>query len=680
MVNINIRKVIFHPNFIFVLMILIMSLVYEYQKVLFFRPQSIHFWRQTDCASQALNYYQNGMNLFKPEIHNQIADNYTSGYCVEECPIVFYFVAILYKIFGFHDWIYRLVNLLIFFTALFFLFQLIIKLTKNKWLSIFLSLLFFASPVLVYYANNYISNTTAFAFTIIGWYLFYLYYEKGQFKHFVLSVALMVVATLLKISELLSLFTISGLYVLELLKWIKLKGDNYLFPNKLNGFIVLIVALFICTVWYLYAHYYNRIHDQKYYIFGFAPFWTFDNSTIQWVWTAMKERWRDAYFHYSVLIGFALSFIFNLIFFNKANKIFILSMLSLFVGSSMLALLWFYNLHDHDYYFISIYILPIVSLITTIDILTKKFPNVVHNEYVVYFMFLLLALNIQNARSNLHNRYNGWENDGKTLFGDLFNITPYLDSLGIKQTDKIICMPDYTVNGTLYLANRRGYTSFNGLQDDSSKFDFFLKKDVKYLLLLGDDVLQKHSWLVPYTNNQIGEYGQVKVYSLLDDKSSVISTELTEYTCDVEKLDNNGHITDKSGTLKFIDTVRSDGKSLSGIYSVKLDRQNMYGLTTNFNQVKKSDEYEISAWRYPAGANGTIVACIKSVNDYYNGSIHVIGKNSAGWEEIILKIKVPAALDNCTMSINLMYTGDSYVYFDDLRIKATRKIWKRVKN
>jgi hypothetical protein len=69
-----VKKLVFNPTFIFVFLFLGMSLLYEYQKVIFFRPQSVHFWRQSDCASQALNYYQNGMHFGKPEIHNQVSD------------------------------------------------------------------------------------------------------------------------------------------------------------------------------------------------------------------------------------------------------------------------------------------------------------------------------------------------------------------------------------------------------------------------------------------------------------------------------------------------------------------------------------------------------------------------------------------------------------------------------
>ena len=35
----------------------LVAIFYNYQEIVFKRPQSVHKWRQSDCASIALNYY-----------------------------------------------------------------------------------------------------------------------------------------------------------------------------------------------------------------------------------------------------------------------------------------------------------------------------------------------------------------------------------------------------------------------------------------------------------------------------------------------------------------------------------------------------------------------------------------------------------------------------------------------
>ena len=104
---------------LFILVILILSGYYQYHKTLFYPPQSVHAWRQADCASLTLNYYKYGMKFFNPRIHLLMADNGTSGYCSpSEIPIFYYTVAVLYKLFGVNESIIKLINLLIFLTGL----------------------------------------------------------------------------------------------------------------------------------------------------------------------------------------------------------------------------------------------------------------------------------------------------------------------------------------------------------------------------------------------------------------------------------------------------------------------------------------------------------------------------------------------------------------------------------
>ena len=104
-----------HAKILFIVLLFAVSFLYKYHQIAFKRPQSIHKWRQSDCASLALNYYQGGMKFFQPETHNLTSDGGTSGKCsTSEIPLLYYSVAVLYKIFGYHDWVYRIFNTLLF--------------------------------------------------------------------------------------------------------------------------------------------------------------------------------------------------------------------------------------------------------------------------------------------------------------------------------------------------------------------------------------------------------------------------------------------------------------------------------------------------------------------------------------------------------------------------------------
>jgi hypothetical protein len=112
----NVYKIIndFQTAFLLVL-IVVLSLVFEYNHILHMPPQSMHDWRQADCASFAMMYYDHGMNFFEPKVFNLLMGG---GHAAGEFPILYYFVAILYKVFGPHEFIFRLVFSLIFFVGL----------------------------------------------------------------------------------------------------------------------------------------------------------------------------------------------------------------------------------------------------------------------------------------------------------------------------------------------------------------------------------------------------------------------------------------------------------------------------------------------------------------------------------------------------------------------------------
>ncbi len=205
-----------NPNLGFVFLLLLFSVLYEYPSILLKRPQSVHHWRQSDCASLALNYYQTGMHFFKPQTHNLTSDDNTTGYCAtSEIPIGYYLIACLYKVFGYHDYIYRFVNTLIFLLGLFYLFKTCYLLFNDFFWASGIALFFFTSPVLVYYGNNFLTDSSAFAFALIAWYFFLKFYLYKKQIFFYISMLFFLVAGAYKITALLSFVTIIIVFLLN---------------------------------------------------------------------------------------------------------------------------------------------------------------------------------------------------------------------------------------------------------------------------------------------------------------------------------------------------------------------------------------------------------------------------------------------------------------------------------
>jgi hypothetical protein len=76
-------------------------------------------WAMCDRASVARNYAQESMNFFEPRVNETKEGEGITGL---EFPIINYGAATLYKVFGFHEFLYRGLMLLVYLAGLFYAF------------------------------------------------------------------------------------------------------------------------------------------------------------------------------------------------------------------------------------------------------------------------------------------------------------------------------------------------------------------------------------------------------------------------------------------------------------------------------------------------------------------------------------------------------------------------------
>jgi hypothetical protein len=675
-INNSIQK---YKNLTFWLLLISISFFYQYQRILVLRPQSIHMWRQADCASQALNYYQNSMNFFKPEIHYRVADNGTSGCCAEEFPLIFYITACFYKLLGPHEWIFRIITIIIFFFGLFALFKICFKLYNDIAISAFVGGLLFLSPVFVFYANNFTTNTSSFAIALVGWYFFFNFLTNSRIRNLYISLAFFTLASLLKLSEAMSLIAVTGIYLLETMNIININRNKRIFSHRILHIMPIILSFIVIAFWYFYANYYNKIHNQIYYAFTIHPIWQLDSVQIKNTWLDIRDRWFPDYFHVSIFILILASFIGNIVLLKRSNKLLMLITLILFLGSILYLTLWYNNLRNHDYYVISIYIFFIFSILTFIDILSRHYRKILTSLGLKLALLLLVLLNMILTRNNFMNRYKGWQNDIE-LYKDVQTVTPFLRLMGISRYDKVICFPDPTINYSLYLMNQPGWTSFYDY-DNNVHMNAFLSLGAKYLILVGDVILTK-PFLKSYMYHPVGKYGNVSIFkldSIADDKDIKEPYAFKgngEITCDAETVSTDKQYFIGSNKSMFeCRNTQTDEKAHSGKYSAKIDKEHPFTMDFLLASVKSGDRYKISIWRYPKGAKSIIAACIKSSTTFYKTDYKSEKIDENGWELIKLEFDVPYELDNEKMGVYPSYNGNDIgkCYFDDLRIQHYSK-------
>ena len=507
-----------YSKWIFVLLLIGISFFYNFHKILFFHPQSVHQWRQCDCLSYTKNYYEEGMRFLQPTLHCQLSDGGQSGNTVGEFPILYYLVAFLWKIFGQQEFIFRSVNLLIAFLGLFALFKVLEDLFKDSFWAVGISLLFYTSPMFVYYANNFLTNVPAFSIAIIGWYFFYQFYKNSKNSWLYLSLLFFLLGGLLKITSAMSFVVLFTVFFIELLNIYKFKGKTKIFEQPYKQIISFCIVIICLISWYTYARYYNEKHQINLFLTGIWAIWQVDAEHIRQTWENVRVLWVNAYFSKAVLFLAGILFILIVILHRKIKRFFHTATLLIFIGSIMYILLWFYAIRNHDYYFINLLILIVFIFVSFFYYMKTSHYKLFKSLFLKLTFLFFLGYNIQYCSNQIFDRYwGGWNNNwgisDKYNKQDFENITPYLRELSIERTDKVISIPDLSCNISLYLMDQKGWTSFGNDNTDSIKIAEKIQLGAKYLII-SDSILYEQSYLKPFIKQKIGCYKNIDIYDL----------------------------------------------------------------------------------------------------------------------------------------------------------------------
>jgi hypothetical protein len=499
-----------------------LSFFYGYHTILFLRPQGIHQWRQCDGLSLTLNYYQDGNAFFEPAMHNLAEDG--TGKTANDFPLLYFLVAQLWKLFGYHEFIYRLVNIIIMFTGLVFLMKTTEFLLKDSFWAIAIALVLFTSPTLVYYTNNFLTNTTAFGLVLAAWYFILSFFRKGNRAAWLISFMFFALAGLLKVSAMVSFVALMVLFLLHLVRpsiFVNVSGFRYR-TRYMVGFAIVLILV---AGWYVYAHFYNKQHNEGYFLIGILPLWATDTAHIERIFIALKDHFRHSYLH--PVMSWTLIFMWGIVvlFSRHANRVLLLLTLLTTIGLFAFGLLFYQALEQHDYYMINQMILVPIILVTFFDLIKRMCPAVFRSIFVRLGWLALLGMGILFSRTHIQYRYSpdGWENENRTRYTyALETIEPYLESIGIEPDDTVICASDHSINISLYLMNRKGWTRFN-LHDRASLVDSKIRDGARYLVTYENESASP-DWLAPFKADKIGQYHNISIHRMALDRKKIMAS------------------------------------------------------------------------------------------------------------------------------------------------------------
>lgn len=489
--------------------------LFELDKTSFNRPQGLHQWRQSIGAAYAKNYYNYDLNPTESRIYNYMVNEANSDKAFAEFPLLYYSIAVLYKIFGPHEFIFRLVNLIVLFLGLFYLMKLLNIFLRNNIWSLLLTILAFTSPVLVYYSNSFIPDTTAYALIYIALYHIARYNESNRFKNIVHAVLIFTLAGLLKVTSLVPFIAISGSFI----TWIVV-DKNFRAKYPIWKIIpLMLIPVLASFSWYLFVSIYHGKYGGNVSAVEIRPIWRLNDEVIQLTWRRIWKEWIWTYYHPSVLIGALLCFLISIGFLWKKLKFNYSFFFLAILGSTAFFFLFFRSLRDHDYYLIVTFYLVIFAFAYGIKaILQKQPPKWLRLVLPVLFSMWLVFL-IYHSKNEIDRKlhvYNIWHTK---WFHGLEDIEPKLREVGIQANDKVISIPDPSINISLNMMNQPGFTDFIRMNIPvEERIDFQISKGAKYLVL-GDSLLyqkDKREYVKKYMKKRVLTHKNIVVYDLRD--------------------------------------------------------------------------------------------------------------------------------------------------------------------
>jgi hypothetical protein len=647
-------------------------------------PQSTHVWRQSDCASLAINYYENGMDFFSPQIHNLHANNGTTGNAISECPYLYYTVAGLYKIFGHQYWVYRsawTIIMIFGFYALFSFFSLIIN---SKPLAFLGAVLVLSSPVIVYYGNNFLPDVPALIFSIIGWMFFAKWLKSKNYYHLILVALFFMLGGLLKVTALISFFSLAGIWLLE---WFGLKfGHNktMVFKDRWREVVPFALAFLVVVAWYIWAWNYNSLHETKYFSMRTCPIWNVSgccySCNVVDIFRQIRILWLPHLLSKPMILFLAGCALSAALFIRYSNRLLVAISAFTFFGSLMYMLIWFAAFQEHDYYFINLYIFPIFLILTAFDALKNRFSNQFASPYVLILLIILAIYSVFYTSKKQSVRYRGWMNDYKDRFSELLQIAPLIDELGIDKNDLIVSLPDATPNYSLYMLNRRGWTSFYGQSNDSTKLVRHIENGAKFLFISTRlKVVEQNPYLKSFMGNPVGEYNELGVYRL-DGYShpkqlQQHSDTLFHLFCDAEKVNElDKELLQTSQPKIFCKgaSYRDTTLSKSGKYSVLVNKDQHYGFTTAI-PIFENSTVTAKVWRNSLSKSGFLVVSSGGEQGIYYSENKGVLNDDTGWEEISISITIDSRISTKSLSVYVWNESNELAFFDDFEVVVEKK-------
>ena len=508
---------IFKPEVIFLLILILFGLVYNYHQVAFYKPVGIHQWRNSVSAAFPVNLYHGG-SFFTTQTNAMLSENSTSDVAVVEFPLIYFIISLFYRIFGVNEFWFRAFQVFIGFTGLVYLFKASQYFTRDWFYAAMVPLIIFTSPVYVFYLNNFIPDAVALSITFIGFYYFMKYTSTRRFRTWLVAMLFFLLAGLTKTSSLLPFFALGGVALID---WVSLRGKDQgsYFQFEFRYIATFILVLALVFGWYLYAKIYSDTHGGSVSKVEIRPIWKLDSETTQATLMSMKIWFRKGAYHAKYFLIFTVGLFFaTVILRNKANRFLYILNILVFAGAVAFTLLFFRSMRNHDYYQINNLFIFVPIYLTFFSVLSTALPGVYRSVWTKVVMGIVMLLLVINARDRMQFRYSERDmhfvSSSKAI--EMYDIEEILEEIGIDRSQKVYCTPDRSMNISLYLCNRKGLTDFSKFRSLNleERLEQMKKVQIEYVILGSREPYQDVENLDEILGKKVGQTGGTEIFKL----------------------------------------------------------------------------------------------------------------------------------------------------------------------
>jgi hypothetical protein len=494
----------------------------------------IHEWRKTDSLSIAWNYYK-GASFWEPQTN--FISSWGNRYAAAEFPIIYYLVGMSWKIFGYYEWIAKLISFSTLFGSFILFSHVVNHFFQNQLKSLIFIGIIFSSPVLLFYADSLLPNVFSFAFLLYSIYFLFKFITKQKKYGLVFFTFFLSLAILIKVTVLIVILTFSG----GALFYYFFNNRAALIKNLTLVFILagcLVFAFIVTYLWYAYALSYNEKHHSILFSTSIRPIWEVDAQKRKEIWSIIWKYQFNMLYHSLILVP-SILYVVYLAIKRKISMIFIWLLGLGFLGLLSYFMLWFCVFDVHDYYLIEALFYPLIILFICIYYFENVFTDsrTLNNATRILFISLIFLhavsyTQIANGKSNIitkntflvsRNVGGNWNyffkkhrNELKKLQDQKLEIQKI-----IQKEDTVLCMNDYSPNTQLYTIERLGYSNFNFHETaiTQQQVQDLINKGGDYMLVIGNEKL--NSAFSYFAVNKVYENNPIYIFDLKSFKKRV---------------------------------------------------------------------------------------------------------------------------------------------------------------